>query len=430
MNMSVPLPHSKEAPYKGNYWGIIEKDLNHLAKNPSLDSLVQVIMKYVNRSENMSNMKVKLQQLEAVFSEDSQFINLIPTICSCALKLPEIFPEKHLQLLRRGEEKRIELTREQVSCLLANMFFCTIQPCSHLVKQFRGHFVGNRAPTGPLTFIRWLSTQSGPTSTYLHSLLNYFNHIAKADLGTLKAEKIVYERLVETKGSWAPKGNQNVIVQVKPHLEGRIGDKEEIEMDFANENVGFGTTGTQEELLLGPSPETCPIVLFNETLNNNEAIVIVGARKFGDFTGYGSRVRYTGPFSQEWDWNRRKIIAIDAICNPGNKTKQLEDYVMERELRKAFTGFSAAKGEIVATGHWGCGAFGGDLEVKAVVQILAASVAGVKELQFFCFGEQGFYGKLVQLCKVMEGKTVGWMWARVNEFRKNKDGTLLEFLGK
>ena len=45
-------------------------------------------------------------------------------------------------------------------------------------------------------------------------------------------------------------------------------------MDFANKNVGFGTTGTQEELILGTSPETCPIVLFNETLEDNEAIVI------------------------------------------------------------------------------------------------------------------------------------------------------------
>ena len=47
-------------------------------------------------------------------------------------------------------------------------------------------------------------------------------------------------------------------------------------MDFANEHVGFGTTGTQEELLLGMSPETCPIVLFNEILGDKDALMITG----------------------------------------------------------------------------------------------------------------------------------------------------------
>ena len=47
-------------------------------------------------------------------------------------------------------------------------------------------------------------------------------------------------------------------------------------MDFANEHVGFGTTGTQEELLLGMSPETCPIVLFNEILGEKDALLITG----------------------------------------------------------------------------------------------------------------------------------------------------------
>ena len=47
-------------------------------------------------------------------------------------------------------------------------------------------------------------------------------------------------------------------------------------MDFANEHVGFGTTGTQEELILGMSPETCPIVLFNEILGEKDALLITG----------------------------------------------------------------------------------------------------------------------------------------------------------
>ena len=76
----------------------------------------------------------------------------------------------------------------------------------------------------------------------------------------------------------------------------------------------------------------------------------VGAKKHGDFSGYGHRVKYVGKFSQDWDWVNRKIIAIDAINHPGTVDKQLEDHIMERELKKAFVGFSAAKEAVVATG--------------------------------------------------------------------------------
>jgi hypothetical protein len=31
---------------------------------------------------------------------------------------------------------------------------------------------------------------------------------------------------------------------------------------------------------------------------------------------------------------------------------------------------------VYATGHWGCGAFGGNKELKAIQQIIAASEAG------------------------------------------------------
>ena len=60
-------------------------------------------------------------------------------------------------------------------------------------------------------------------------------------------------------------------------MDGRIGDDpNEVEMDFANEHVGPGMTGTQEELILGVSPETCPIVLFNEILHDKDAVAIQG----------------------------------------------------------------------------------------------------------------------------------------------------------
>jgi poly(ADP-ribose) glycohydrolase len=40
----------------------------------------------------------------------------------------------------------------------------------------------------------------------------------------------------------------------------------------------------------------------------------------------------------------------------------------------------------IASGNWGCGAFGGDPQLKAVIQWLAASPEG-RRLRYFTFGD-------------------------------------------
>ena len=40
------------------------------------------------------------------------------------------------------------------------------------------------------------------------------------------------------------------------------------------------------------------------------------------------------------------------------------------------SGMGQADGERVATGNWGCGVFGGDVVLKALVQIMAAAHVG------------------------------------------------------
>lgn len=67
-------------------------------------------------------------------------------------------------------------------------------------------------------------------------------------------------------------------------------------------------------------------------------------------------------------------------------------------LRTAFTGFSAAKLEanssengptIIHTGFWGCGAYGGNRVLMALLQLLAAHIAGVDQLVFHTFDVAG-----------------------------------------
>ena len=43
---------------------------------------------------------------------------------------------------------------------------------------------------------------------------------------------------------------------------------DEVEVDFANRDVGYGMGGTQEEILFGTTPEMCPLVLLAHTLQD------------------------------------------------------------------------------------------------------------------------------------------------------------------
>jgi hypothetical protein len=79
------------------------------------------------------------------------------------------------------------------------------------------------------------------------------------------------------------------------------------------------------------------------------------------------------------------LIAMEApSCGRGVYSRdQIEDV-----LENAFTGFSAAvqesgaAGALVHTGFWGCGAYGGNRTLMAVLQLLAARLAGLAELVF------------------------------------------------
>jgi hypothetical protein len=75
----------------------------------------------------------------------------------------------------------------------------------------------------------------------------------------------------------------------------------------------------------------------------------------------------------------------------GTYTLAQIDYV----VRTAYTGFRAAKMEsaeantVIHTGFWGCGAYGGNRVLMALLQCLAARLAEVHRLVFHTFDPAG-----------------------------------------
>ena len=84
------------------------------------------------------------------------------------------------------------------------------------------------------------------------------------------------------------------------------------------------------------------------------------------------------------------LVAVAAIA--GGRGRYTRDEI-RRTLVTAFTGFRAAAVEsarlaggpariVVHTGYWGCGAFGGNRVLMALLQVLAAWMAGLERLPF------------------------------------------------
>jgi len=126
------------------------------------------------------------------------------------------------------------------------------------------------------------------------------------------------------------------------------------------------------------------------------------------------------------------VIAIDAL-NYQKRWEQFYEVVMKRELNKAFAGFWSAEKEPppVATGLWGCGAFGGNPELKALIQMMAASLAG-RRLVFFAYNTTEFYEHyknfLEFLAKYPE-LTVGSVFKILSVYCDRVNGTGIESRG-
>ncbi|KAK6161530.1 hypothetical protein DH2020_004911 [Rehmannia glutinosa] len=223
------------------------------------------------------------------------------------------------------------------------------------------------------------------------------------------------------------------------HTTGLIEDQptEALEVDFANKYIGGSVLSrgcVQEEIRFMINPELIVSMLFLPAMADNEAIEIVGAERFSNYTGYATSFRFSGDHVDEKSIDtmgrrRTRIVAIDALCRPGNT--QYGPECLVRETNKAFCGFLDRhkpfeenvisdkvignpddEGEIgVATGNWGCGAFGGDPEVKAVIQWLAASQALRPFVLYYTFSLEPLQKLEVVVQRIVSQKwTVGELW--------------------
>jgi hypothetical protein len=126
------------------------------------------------------------------------------------------------------------------------------------------------------------------------------------------------------------------------------------------------------------------------------------------------------PIRDKLGRRKTEICAIDALPfkSAPERLDQFCESAVLRELNKAIAGFRRSpitssewglcrgehpspRGDLIATGNWGCGAFGGHLQLKFLIQLLAASVCAAysrvddgdflgRDMVYFTYGLDGF----------------------------------------
>lgn len=159
----------------------------------------------------------------------------------------------------------------------------------------------------------------------------------------------------------------------------KIEDVENIEdskIIFANKYLGGSvlTTGCcQEEIYYLTHPELfVAMVLFDYEVEDNEysCVEIINCMKYSNYSNYGFNTK----FNQTDKYTIVKsFVEIDAYrFNQNNKQLQYQKKYINREINKCIAGFFNSSKEIITTGNWGCGAFGGDAELKFLIQLFVA----------------------------------------------------------
>lgn len=428
----VRMPCSTENLYPGensekkvqNRWELIEATL--LGPIRSSVELQDAILKYNARYSKRWN----FEALHSYFNEmldtsarEEFFEQTLPAIVTLALRLP-ILCTQAIPLLKQQQNHSLTISQEQAACLLANAFFCTF-------PRRNSHKHSEYSLFPDINFNRLFQGGKGGTNSVktekLRALLHYFRRITREmPTGTLTFQR----QAVKSTGFPVWESCSATFGKLHVSSRGTIEDNGAgfLQVDFANKYIGGGVIGegcVQEEIRFLICPELILSRLFIERLDANECIIITGAERYSDYVGYAHTFKWAGNHVDQTtrdSWGRRntKIVAIDAHvfrCY----TDQLEAGLLKRELNKAFCGFHSDQKYLpaIATGNWGCGAFGGDSRLKGLIQMMA-SAACSRDLVYFTFGDVGLADDLLDIHSfITERKlTVGDVWNMIQRYGK------------
>ncbi|EDV19228.1 uncharacterized protein TRIADDRAFT_33951, partial [Trichoplax adhaerens] len=317
------------------------------------------------------------------------FYQTLPKMIDLALRLPKLIT-KSIPLLRQGYRGSVTMSQEQAACILANAFFCTFPERSGSFTK-GSHDFGYPA----FNFNSLFEIKSNRVLQKLQCLVHYFGRVTKTSkLKPMPRGIITYERRQVYDIDKAIESSRSQFCKICVDSSGLIEDATGMsQIDFANKRIGGGVLRSgcvQEEILFLISPELIVSLLITQVLDDNECLIIRGSERFSHYSGYSNSFRWTGNYVDKTPRDSEgklysEVVAIDALVFSSFRA-QLKQASLRREFMKAYCGFNLPRSYsgpkyAIATGNWGCGAFGG------LIQMMAAAEAG-RPVCYYTFGDK------------------------------------------
>lgn len=436
-HVRMPCSNSNEYPVKGKdgkqtvrrRWEMISETL--LDNIPGPYELEEVILKYNSRYADRWDFHTlnHFFTVDLQVEERNEFFNkTLKDMVYLALQLPHLCTQP-IPLLKKGRSKQVTFSQQQLACLLANAFFCTFPRRNARQKS---------SEYSSYPSINFNSLFDGePTGVKLEKLrclINYFRRVTTTvPTGTVTFIRQTLDKLPD----WHKVDTSLRHLHVS--AEGTIEDDGlgMLQVDFANKYLGGGVLGqgcVQEEIRFLICPEMIISRLITECLEKNECLIMKGCERFNDYDGYAKTFRWKSDYKDQTprdDWGRlcTDVVAIDALIIHGYHRQFKSDLVI-RELNKAYCGFmnplvkESRHLPAVCTGNWGCGAFGGDKQLKALIQVIAASQAK-RDLCYFTFDDKELRDDLFKIhhyLTVVNPIGIGNIMTLIGQFERNEIG--------
>ncbi|XP_068632531.1 poly(ADP-ribose) glycohydrolase-like [Battus philenor] len=408
-------------------WLIIENTLRRPIRNSK--QLADAILSYNTKFKN----RWKFRALHKLFNEcleeeESEYFFevTLPEIIKLVLDLPKLI-QAPIPLLKQHKNSSVSLSQQQISSLLANAFFCTFPRRNSLKSD-------SEYASYPFINFNTLYETSGSSDVIekLKCLCHYFRRVCiEVPVGvvTFSRRSVAPRRLPDWEESSRPTAGLPLHIDPTGTIEDADGL---IQVDFANKYLGGGVLGhgcVQEEIRFVICPELMASMIFTEVLRPNETVMIIGAERYSRYIGYGYTFEWAGTYvdttPRDCGGRRRvAVLAMDALLYAGGR-EEFKPESITRELKKAWVGFSFYIDEEsdsvnfpgIATGNWGCGAFGGTPQLKSLIQIMACAQAR-RPMAYYTFGDKKLGDEIIDMYCLLDkyNVTVGQLYKLLMEF--------------